>query len=60
MAETLSFRYDRDADTLYINKCAPYPEQESEELGDEIIARLSPGTGKVENLVMCCSSRPAC
>ena len=50
MAEPLSFRYDRDADILYINKRTPYPEQESEELGDEVIARLNPATGEVENL----------
>lgn len=50
MAETLSFKYDREADILYINKRPPYPEQESEELGDEIIARLNPETGEVENL----------
>jgi hypothetical protein len=31
-------------------KRAPYPEQETEELGDEIIARLNPETGEVENL----------
>jgi len=28
----------------------PYPEQESEELGDDVIARLHPVTGEVENL----------
>ena len=49
MAEKLTFQYDRDADILYINTVTPYPEQESEELGDEIIARLNPKTGKVEN-----------
>lgn len=50
MAEKLTFRYDREADILYIDKCPPYSEQESEELADEIIARLSPETGEVENL----------
>lgn len=50
MAEKLTFRFDREADILYIDKCPPYSEQESEELGDEIIARLSPETGEVENL----------
>jgi hypothetical protein len=29
---------------------APYPEQESEELGDDVIARLNPHTGEVENV----------
>jgi uncharacterized protein YuzE len=46
----LTFKYDREADILYINKCPPYPEQESEELGDEVIARLNPATGEVENV----------
>ena len=50
MEARLSFKYDREADILYINKCAPYPEQESEELGDEVVARLNPKTGDVENL----------
>jgi uncharacterized protein YuzE len=50
MAERLAFRYDREADILYIDTVAPYAAQESEELGDEIIGRLNPQTGKVENL----------
>jgi uncharacterized protein YuzE len=50
MAAKLSFKYDRDADILHIDKCSPYPEQESEELEDEIIARLNPQTGDVENV----------
>lgn len=50
MAEKLTFQYDRDADILYINTVPPYLEQESEELGDEIIARLNPITGKIENI----------
>lgn len=50
MAAKLSFKYDREADVLHIDKCAPYAEQESEELGDEIVARLNPTTGAVENV----------
>ena len=50
MGAKLTFRYDREADILYIDKRAPYPEQGSEELGDEVIARLNPDTGEVENL----------
>jgi uncharacterized protein YuzE len=58
MGAKLTFTYDRDADILYISKCAPYAEQESEELGDETIARLNPTTGEVENLeVLFFSSR---
>jgi uncharacterized protein YuzE len=50
MATKLIFKYDRDADILHIDKCPPYAEQESEELGDEVIARLNPTTGEVENV----------
>ena len=48
--ERLVFKYDREGDILYINKRPPYPEQNSEELGDEVIARLNPKTGEIENL----------
>ncbi len=50
MAETLTFQYDREADILYIGKREPYAEQESEEVGDEVVARLNPETREVENL----------
>ena len=50
MDAQLSFEYDRDADILYINKRPPYAEQESEELGDDVIARINTETGEVENL----------
>jgi uncharacterized protein YuzE len=51
MEAKLTFQYDREGDILYIiNKGPPYPEQESEELGDEVIARLNPKTGEIENL----------
>jgi len=50
MKTKLTFKYDRGADILYINKTAPYREQESEELGDDIIARMNPRTGDIENI----------
>ncbi len=50
MDAKLKFEYDREADILYINTCPPYPEQRSEELEDEVIARLNPETGAVETL----------
>ena len=50
MKTKLTFKYDRGADILHIDKCPPYAEQESEELKDEIVARLNPDTGEVENL----------
>jgi uncharacterized protein YuzE len=50
MAAKLIFKYDREGDVLYIDRVPPYAEQESEELGDDVIARLNPTTGEVENL----------
>jgi uncharacterized protein YuzE len=50
MEKRLTFKYDRLADILYIDKTPPYPEQETEELGDDVIARLNPTTGEIENL----------
>lgn len=44
----LSFKYDREADILHIDKCSPCAGQESEELGDDVIARMNPGTREVE------------
>jgi len=50
MEKRLIFKYDRAADILYIDKTPPYPEQETEELGDDVIARFNPSTGDIENL----------
>jgi len=50
MDAKLTLHYDRDADILHISKRPPYPEQESEELGDGVVARINPATGEVENL----------
>jgi len=50
MEAKLTFKYDREADILHIDKCPPYAAQESEELGDDVIARLNPNTREVENL----------
>ena len=35
---------------MYITNCLPYPEQESDELGDDVIARFNPNTGEIESL----------
>jgi uncharacterized protein YuzE len=50
METKLIFKYDRQADILYINRKDPYPEQESEEVGDDVIVRINPKTGDVENI----------
>ncbi len=50
MGKEMKFSYDRSADILYINFIEPYPGQETEELGDDVIVRLNPETGEVENM----------
>ena len=50
MEKKLTFQYDREADILYINKRSPYAEQDSEEIGDGVIARLNSATREIENL----------
>jgi uncharacterized protein YuzE len=49
MEAKLTFKYDREGDIFYISKTPPYPEQESQEFGDEVIATLNPKTGEIEN-----------
>ena len=50
MEAKLTLAYDRVADILHIDACPPYAEQDSEEVGDEMVARLNPRTGEIENL----------
>ena len=50
LATGVYLQYDREADILHITSRPPYPEQETEELGDDVIARLNPETGDVESL----------
>ena len=50
MAAKLTFQYDREAGVHYITKRPPYPEQRSEELGDDVVARLNPATASIEGL----------
>lgn len=50
MAAKLAFQYDREADILHISNRAPYTGQDTEELGDDVIARINPQTGEVEGL----------
>ena len=50
MEAKLAFRWDREADILYIYQCKPYAEQESRELGDDVVARLNPESGEIEAL----------
>lgn len=57
MSKKTIFQYDQEGDILYINRCSPYAEQESEELGDDVIARINPQTGEIENLEVLFFSR---
>ncbi|MBI4637107.1 MAG: DUF2283 domain-containing protein [Candidatus Rokubacteria bacterium] len=50
METALKFEYDEEGDILYINKVSPYPDQETEQLEYNVIARRSPRTGAIENL----------
>lgn len=49
-ATKLTLNYDREADILHINTRLPYASQETEELGDDVIARFNPKTNEIENL----------
>ena len=57
VAGKLAFQYDREADILYIGNRPAYAEQESEELGDDVIARINPETGGVKASKSCSSPR---
>jgi hypothetical protein len=50
METPLKFDYDEVGDILYISKVPPYPEQETEQLAYNLLARRNPQTGAVENL----------
>jgi hypothetical protein len=46
----LVFSYDEVGDILYVNLVPPYAAQESDMVGEFVVARSNPETGKVENL----------
>lgn len=50
MDSQLTFSYDREGDILYVDVIPPYGGQDSDDLGDGVIARMNPTTGEVENL----------
>ena len=50
MEQKLRFEYDKIGDIMYIEKCPPYAEQDSDELDDFIVVRTNPKTGDVESL----------
>ncbi len=50
MGTELTFKYDKVGDILYIEKCPPYAEQESEELDYGVVGRFNPLSDEIENL----------
>jgi len=50
MAKKLTIEYDAVGDILSIDTVQPYAEQDSDDLGDEIITRFHPVTGAIENV----------
>lgn len=53
----LTLSYDVEGDMLYIDVVPPYEGQESDELGDGVVARTNPDTGVVETLEILAFSR---
>ena len=50
MVGKLTFQYDREGDILHIGSHPAHAAQETDELGDDVIARINPETGDVESL----------
>jgi hypothetical protein len=50
MAKKLTIEYDAVGDILSIDTVEPYAEQDSDDLGDEVISRFHPVTGEIENV----------
>ena len=50
MVTQLSFRHDVIGNIMTIEKCRPYREQDSDEIGDGVVGRMHPDTGEVESL----------
>lgn len=50
MDRHLTFEYDDVGDILYVNLVQPYLEQESDMVGDYVVARSNPETGRIEIL----------
>lgn len=47
MKKGMLYFYDTEADVLYFSKGEPRPDAESEEIGDDVVARLDPKTKEV-------------
>ena len=47
---SMRLHYDPASDTLYIDACPPYEEQESDEIARGVVARSNPRTGMIETI----------
>ena len=50
MATDLTFRHDVIGNIMIIEKCRPYAEQDSDEIGLSVVGWMNPDTGEVESL----------
>jgi len=50
MGKKLTIEYDKIGDILYVYSVTPYAEQESTELGNNVVARYHPESGELECL----------
>ena len=50
MGMKLTFEYDKIGDILYLYSVRPYAEQESTEIGNNVVARYHPDSGELECL----------
>ena len=50
MGETLTIEYDRQGDFLFIDLCRPYAEQDSNEIGESLLARFNLETREIETV----------
>ena len=50
MGETLTIEYDKIGDFLFIDLCRPYAEQDSDEIGESLVARFNLETGEIETV----------
>ncbi len=57
MGTQLIFSYDRIGDILFVGRCCPYREQDSDDIEDMVVARFNPDTGEVESFEVLFVSR---
>ena len=50
MAKNLTIRYDKVGDILFIDRVAPYAEQDSDQIEEDVVIRFNPVTRNVETL----------